>query len=81
MTIWIMKRKVYDVTKDQDGLWKGMLRGAARPSVSAPTKVEPSERTIEVAKNAPLSQVVIHKRHGGIQSERTYGKDPVRFPG
>ena len=76
-----MNRKVYDVTKDRHGAWKGTLRGAARPSVSAPTKAEALERTIEIAKNASLSQVVIHKRHGGIQSERTYGKDPARFPG
>lgn len=76
-----MSRKVYDVTKDRDGEWKGTLRGPGRPSVSAPTKAEALERTVEIAKSAPLSQVVIHKEHGGIQSERTYGKDPRRFPG
>ena len=77
----VMSRKVYDVTKGHDGEWKGTLRGAARSSVSAPTKAEALERTVEIAKNAPLSQVVIHKEHGGIQSERTYGQDPKRFPG
>jgi len=74
-------RKVYHVTKAQDGAWKGTLTGANRPSVSAPTKAAALERTVEVAKNAGLSQVVIHKENGIIQSERTYGKDPRRFPG
>lgn len=76
-----MGRKVYDVVKGQDGDWKGTLRGAARSSVSAPTKAEAIQRTVEIAKNAPLSQVVIRKENGVIQSERTYGADPRRFPG
>lgn len=76
-----MQRKVYDVTKGQDGEWKGTLRGAGRASVSAPTKTAALERTIDLAKQAPLSQVVIHKENGIIQSERTYGQDPERFRG
>ncbi len=76
-----MNRKVYDVIKGQDGDWKGTLRGAARPSVSAPTKAEALERTVEIAKNASHSQVVVRKENGVIQSERTYGQDPRRFPG
>lgn len=74
-------RKVYHVTKSHDGDWKGTLTGSNRPSVSAPTKTEALERTVEIAKNAGHSQVVIHKENGVIQSERTYGDDPRRFPG
>ena len=74
-------RKVYHLTKGHDGDWKGTLTGARRPSVSASTKGEALERTVEVAKNSRISQVVIHKENGIIQSERTYGKDPRRFPG
>jgi hypothetical protein len=74
-------RKTYHVAKGDDGNWKGTLVGSRRASVSAPTKAEALERTIEVAKHAPLSQVVIHKESGIIQSERTYGDDPVRYPG
>ena len=74
-------RKTYHVTKGPDGEWKGTLTGATRPTVSAPTKAEALERTVEVAKNSRLSQVVIHKENGIIQSERTYGADPRRFPG
>ncbi|MBI5387128.1 MAG: DUF2188 domain-containing protein [Verrucomicrobia bacterium] len=76
-----MNRKVYDIAKGHDGEWKGTLRGASRPSVSAPTKAQALERTVEIAKNASLSQVVIHKENGVIQNERTYGADPRRFPG
>jgi hypothetical protein len=74
-------RKVYHLTKGSDGDWKGTLVGARRPSVSAETKAEGLERTVEIARGAGLSQVVIHKEDGIIQSERTYGKDPRRFPG
>lgn len=77
----LMRRRIYDVTMGRDGDWKGSLRGAGRPSVSAPTKAEAVERTVQIARNAGLSQVVIHKQRGGIQSERTYGRDPERSPG
>jgi hypothetical protein len=74
-------RKVYHLTKGSDGDWKGALVGARRPSVSAATKAEALERIVEIAKGAGLAQVVIHKENGIIQSERTYGEDPRRFPG
>ena len=76
-----MKRKVYHVTKSAGGDWKGRLVGAARASVAADTKAEAVSRTVELARESPLAQVVIHKETGGIQSERTYGADPRRFPG
>lgn len=75
-----MKRKVYHVTKSADGDWKGRLVGAARASVSAETKAEAVDRTVEMARQAKPAQVVIHKETGGIQSERTYGADPRRYP-
>lgn len=76
-----MSRKTYHVTKGNDGQWKGTLEGSQRASVSADTKADALERTVDLAKQAPLGQVVIHKENGIIQSERTYGKDPRRFPG
>lgn len=74
-------RKVYHVTKGSNEQWKGTLEGASRASVSAVTKAEAVERTVELAKQAPLGQVIIHKENHLIQSERTYGQDPRRFPG
>ena len=76
-----MKRKVYHVTKGDHGDWQGRLVGAARASVSAGTKAEAVSRTVELARESKPAQVVIHKETGGIQSERTYGADPRRFPG
>jgi hypothetical protein len=76
-----MNRKVYHVTKGNDALWRGTLVGSSRASVTGETKAEILKKTVELAKQAPLGQVVIHKETGSIQSERTYGKDPKRFPG
>ena len=76
-----MTRKTYHITKGDDGQWKGKLEGSQRASVSAETKAAAVERTIELAKQAPLGQVVIHKGNGAIQSERTYGKDPRKYLG
>ena len=75
-----MKRKVYHVTKSPEGEWKGRLVGAARASVSADTKAEAVARTTGLARESKPAQVVIHKETGGIQSERTYGADPRRYP-
>ncbi len=74
-------RKVYHVTYDTDDQkWKGKLVGAERASVSADTKEEAVERTKEIAKAAPLSQIIIHTKHG-IETEHTYGDDPRDIPG
>jgi hypothetical protein len=76
-----MSRKIYHVTKANDGHWKGALVSARRASVSAETKAEAVEKTVDLARQTELAQVVIHKENGVIQSERTYGCDPRRFPG
>jgi hypothetical protein len=60
-----MKRKVYHVTRSDDGDWKGRLVGAARASVSADTKAEAVARTVELARESKPAQVA----------------DPRRFPG
>ena len=66
----------YHVTKGPDGNWKGKAQGAERVSVVGDTKAKVLSRTIEIAKNQQDSQVIIHKKDGEIQSERTYGNDP-----
>lgn len=68
-------RKVYHVVPRVDG-WAGVGEGSGRASVTGDTKAEVVERTIEIAKQHPLSQVVIHKQDGSFQEERTYGQDP-----
>lgn len=69
-------RKVYHVVPRPEGGWAGEGEGAKRASVVGDTKAEVLERTIEIAKEHPLSQVIIHKQDGVIQEERTYGEDP-----
>ena len=69
-------RKVYHVVPRPDGAWAGEGEGAKRASVVGDTKAEVLERTIEIAKEHPLSQVIVHKQDGVIQEEHTYGEDP-----
>jgi len=71
-------RKVYHVVPRPGGSWAGVGEGAKRASTAGENKAQVVERTIEIAKEQPLSQVVIHKQDGTIQEERTYGRDP--FP-
>ncbi len=79
-----MERKTYHVTQKYDGSWQGKLPHADRASVVGETKAKVLDAAVALARSQPLGQVVIHKgrEHGSvIQSERTYGKDPRRFPG
>ena len=69
-------RKKYHVTQNPDGTWKGKAQGGERASTVGDTKAEVLSRTIEIAKKQQDSQVIIHKKDGTIQSERTYGNDP-----
>jgi hypothetical protein len=69
-------RKKYHVTQKSDGSWAGKAQGGQRASTVGETKAEVVKRTIEIAKNKPSSQVIIHKRNGKFQEERTYGNDP-----
>jgi hypothetical protein len=45
------------------------------------TKVPAVKEAKEIAKDAPLGQVKIHKEDGTIQTEHSYGKDPESSPG
>jgi hypothetical protein len=69
------ERKVYEVKPHQDG-WQGKLQGATRASVVAETKAEALAQTKELAKAAPLGQVIVKGRDNVIQTEYTYGGDP-----
>ncbi|WP_081997632.1 DUF2188 domain-containing protein, partial [Wocania ichthyoenteri] len=54
-------RKKYHVTQKPDGTWAGKAQGGQRASVVGNTKAETLKRTIEIAKNKPSSQVIVHK--------------------
>lgn len=74
-----MARKTYHVTKTEDG-WKGKAEGGQRASVTGKTKEEVVQKTIDLAKNQGNSSVVIHKRDGKFQEERTYPKSSDPYP-
>jgi len=69
------KRRIYDVISSENG-WQVKRRGAKRASSVHRTKDEAIAAAIEIARNQKPSQIVIHRRDGTIQEERTYGKDP-----
>ena len=73
-------RKKYHVVPDGDG-WAVKLEGGQRASAKAVRKVDAVARGKELAKKAPLGQIIIHKQDGKIQTEHTYGEDPERHPG
>jgi hypothetical protein len=78
----MLKRVVYHVVPDKDqGVWKVKREGAERAASIHDGKDDAFEKARELAQNNPLSQVKIHKRDGTIQEERTYGKDPKKYPG
>ena len=70
------KRTQYHVVKSPRGGWDVKKAGAQRASANVSTKQQAVEKGRELAKNAPLGQLVIHKGDGKIQTEHTYKKDP-----
>jgi hypothetical protein len=70
-----MPRKRIWVSPDESK-WKVKTEGAKRASNIFDNKDDAVKRAIELAKGGKPSQVVIQKRDGKIQEERTYGDDP-----
>ena len=75
------RRTKEHVTPRPGGNWAVKKEGAERADSIHEQKVDAVERAKELAKNAPLGQVIIHKKDGTIQTEYTYGKDPEKYPG
>lgn len=69
-------RKVYHVTHVSAKGWQVKAEDAKRPSSTHETKAEAIARAKDLARARPLSQVIIHKLDGTIQTEHTYGDDP-----
>ena len=80
-----MARTIITVGPDSRGGWCATPGGpgdeVAGESQSFRTKAEAVTAAVRQAETAELGQVVIKGRNGRIQSERTYGADPRRFPG
>ncbi|MFA5858010.1 MAG: DUF2188 domain-containing protein [Elusimicrobiota bacterium] len=71
-----MSRKVVYVNPAKGGSWDVKSRGAEKAAGNFENKSDAVGRAKEIAKNAPLGQVVIKGVDGKIQTEHTYGKDP-----
>ena len=70
------KRQIYHVMKNQKNGWDVKKEGSQRASGNFSIKQEAVLRGKELAKNATLGQIKIHKGDGKFQTEHTYGKDP-----
>ena len=78
----MLKRKVIQVRYDKkDEEWDIKCEGSKRVLASYETKVEAEETAFEKGRSTPHSQVKVFKKDGKIEFERTYGKDPRRYPG
>jgi hypothetical protein len=75
------ERKRVWVSPDGDGGWNAKTEGAKRVAGNYEDKADALAKAKEVAKNAPLGQVIVQGRDGKIQTEYTYGKDPERTAG
>ncbi len=75
------ERKRVWVSPDGKGGWDVKTQGAQRAAANCEDKADALSKAKEVAKNAPLGQVIIQGKDGKIQTEHTYDKDPKRFPG
>lgn len=73
-------RTVYDLSPDGDG-WALRKRGGKKASRRFDTKGEAMEESPGIVRGQGKSQLVVRKRDGTIQEERTYGDDPERRKG
>ena len=73
------KRPAYHVTPHESG-WKTIKEGDDRPVATGARKDEVVEKARRQARKEQ-GQLIIHKRDGKIQEERTYGSDPSSSKG
>ena len=75
-----MDRKIYHVTPAGED-WRVKRTDTRRAASLHKSKSEAISRAKQLARNAALGQVMVHRSDGAIQSEYTYGRDPRRSPG
>ena len=73
-------RTTYWVSPD-DGDWRVRREGAERAAAVFEDKADALARAKELAKEAPLGQVIVQGENGRIKYENTYHKDPRRTKG
>ena len=75
-----MLRTIYEVVTSDNG-WGIKRRGNLRNTLNFPTKSDAVAEGQRRCKAAKPSQLIIRKADGQIETEYTYGNDPVRSPG
>lgn len=73
-------RTVYHVVPNVNG-WEVRQEGAEDLEYLVDDKDNALAHATELAKQAPLGQVIIHNQDGKIAGEWTYGEDPRSIPG
>ena len=73
-------RTVFHVVPNVNG-WEVKQEGAQQGEVLVDDKDNALAHARELAKRAPLGQVIVHTRDGQIAEEFTYGEDPRSTPG
>ena len=68
-------RKVWHIIP-KDNNWAIKKEGADRLSGIHDNKQDAIKEVQKIAKNNTPSQIIVHDKHGVIQTEWTYGKDP-----
>lgn len=69
----------YHITKHEEG-WGVKKEGASRASAVEKTKQDAINRAKEIAINNGNASIIIHKKDGKFQEERTYPRDKDPFP-
>ena len=72
------KKRVHITYDKKQKNWKAEAEGAKRAQARSDTKAELIQKTAQAARRHGDTSVVIHKKDGKIQEERTYprSKDP-----
>jgi len=60
----------------KNGKWGVRKEGSERSIKNFETKEQAVDFGRQKGREAPLGQLIIHKKDGEIQTEHTYGKDP-----
>jgi hemerythrin superfamily protein len=74
------KGPVFHVAPAPDGGWRAEKEGSSRALARGDSKQEVVQRARNTARSQK-GRLIIHKRDGRIQEERTYGPDPRRTRG
>lgn len=76
------QRVVFHVVPDSRlGIWHVKQQNNANPVSTFRTKEQAIEAGRAIAKSHALSQLVVHKANGQIETEYTYGQDPANSNG